>query len=67
MSQGLYKIDELLGKGSFGNVYKVIDTDDPSLNLIAKIQTSKSAFKNEVLVLNSIKDNEMFPKIYASG
>ena len=67
MINGYYKIDKLLGVGSFGEVYKVIDTDNQSLNLIGKIQTCKSNYQNEVKVLNSIPSSSMFPKIYASG
>ena len=68
MLSGYYKIDKLIGVGSFGEVYKVIDTDDSSLNLIGKIQMCKTNYQNEVNVLNSIpSDGSMFPKIYASG
>ena len=68
MLSGYYKIDKIIGEGSFGEVYKVIDTDNQSLPLIGKIQTCKTNHENEVSVLEKLPVGcSMFPKLYASG
>lgn len=50
-----YELQDQLSKGSFGQVYQVVDNQSDQANLVAKIQDDQDQFKIEVDILNSIK------------
>ena len=49
-----YKIDKLLGQGSFAQVYKVIDSQDEQRPLVAKIQ--KENISDEVKIMQQFME-----------
>ena len=50
-----YHLQNQIGKGSFGQVYKVVDTMDRNRCLVAKVQEDEDQFKTEVDFLKSIE------------
>ena len=68
--QDRYLIKNRFNEGSFGQVFKVVDTKRPTNNLIAKIQCEKDLHRIETGFLNDAKlkfERDLEAEIKAQG
>ena len=50
-----YEIKEQIGHGSFGTVFRVVDTYNPNSELIIKVQDDRDQYKRECTILTKAK------------
>ena len=64
-----YTVHEIMGKGSYGDIYVVKDLNDKANSLVCKMQKDKKLFEREVRVLKKLNclNSKYFPKIHYDG
>lgn len=65
--QSRYKVKKFLGKGTFGTVFKVYDTQLKKNLALKMIKEGQGSFENEVKNLTILSDSSGFPRIYDHG
>ena len=64
-----YTVHEIMGKGSYGDIYVVKDLNDKANSLLCKIQKDGKLHEKEVRVLKKLNrlNSKYFPKIHYDG
>ena len=67
IDNGRYKLTQRLGSGSFGEIYKAVETGNDNKEYAVKLEktTEKSAqLKSEYALLNELKHIDGYPRVF---